>query len=234
MSCKACNAGQFQDDEGAVACKNCSTGQFSNTAAQPLCTNCFAGQHQDVTGQTDCKGTPCVAGRFHEAGQTSAVCCKDCPRGKWSSGSAPNCTACVAGQFGAGATRSITHCKLCSHGRFSNGTAQAFCDKWTVCTAPDDRTLSQGSRTTDRTCEPCTNGTRAAASNADTCALETCEIGKFQKDTTVGCKDCPTGMYQDAVGRDRCKAARDCSEAASARCRSRGQLVPHDQHSLRA
>ena len=65
------------------------------------CAACAAGQFQDEPGKTECKGTPCVAGRYFEhTAQKKAVVCKACATGKFLNQTAQTaCHECHAGSF---------------------------------------------------------------------------------------------------------------------------------------
>ena len=86
----------------------------------------------DQVGQTVCKGTACVAGKFFEGvAQTASVTCKNCVAGQYQNETGQtDCkgAACAVGTFfeDVAQTASVT-CKICGIGQYQDVTGATEC-----------------------------------------------------------------------------------------------------------
>jgi len=109
-ACFKCDAGTFQDEEGATECKPCTEGHYcTEGAAAPL--PCEAGSYSNatnLTSATECTKTPhgffsgigsskpeeCPVGSFTR--RNGSVTCSACPDGTYTNSTgSTECTLCV-------------------------------------------------------------------------------------------------------------------------------------------
>jgi IPT/TIG domain/Tyrosine-protein kinase ephrin type A/B receptor-like len=187
VSFAQCTAGEYIDSSQTQApfCSVCDAGTYSAGAGASVCTPCPAGWYS-LAGQSSCSA--CIAGTFSVqqlnpstgAIIAGATACTNCSAGYVSIGTgSAQCTACEPGRFTD--TGALTYCEECKAGTYASGTASSSCD---ACP-----TGSVASSLGSRRCEPCTAGYFAAF------------------DTTLQrhvCTECPAGSAQPLAGQTQC------------------------------
>ena len=101
-SCKTCDAGSSQPDEGQSTCVQCRTGTFQDATGQTQCKECRAGGYCSAQKIGTCDGgfTPCPVGTFNvKKGATDATFCLPCPAGKSLTDNAAACTINTSKHF---------------------------------------------------------------------------------------------------------------------------------------
>lgn len=125
-----------------------------------------------------------------------------------------DCEPCPAGSTCDGSTVTPTQCAVGTWDHDGDSTTE--CEAWTSC-VPGEKVASAGSRTEDRTCSRCEEGTFSSATNAASCdAWSDCRAGTFvdtegtaTEDRT--CSGCPSGTFSAESNQEVCATWTECT-----------------------
>ena len=203
VDCHQCDPGEYPD-ELRSSCIPCQSGTFQEKISDnPLiyaCRDCPINTYQPGEGQTIC--LPCL-NNTHQP-QLGQIGCEDCPTYVSSE------TECCDGfqfQFGfciqcaAGTKSTPSGCQECDEGYISEdaSTTCEACNTSTEVSIPDRGGV---------VCSKCPKG---RFKRGNTC--QNCTLGRYQDQRAtyvtgsnqVGCKQCPSGQYQNINGQISCK-----------------------------
>ena len=202
--CEGCASGTFSDAANAPECTqwtDCSVGQYvlspGNATSDRVCAECESGESSDVTNAGACtKPGDCPAGTVQTIAATETT--------------PPECEACARGTYCAGGVAEAAECAM---GSFDDDADPATpCVSKSICVA-GQWLVSEGSTTSDRTCELCSDETFSTEDNSVRCEPW---------------RSCPPGTYVDESGTltsDRvCAACPDDEFSASENAQS---CTPH-------
>ena len=207
--CTMCEAGKFNDVDGATHCSHCPRATFS-TAHASSCTACPAGTTT-----------------YPHGGVNSSECVALCAAGSYSVSGGGSCTLCGVGKYNT--APGATACSECPAG-FSTAVAGSieclgFCEPGTY-----------GSQHGLQPCSECPAGKHAAGSRASEC--DACPSGTFSEaraslctvcapgysaasPSSPACAPCPPGTLQANNGSTMCHPCPQgyfASEQASTQC----------------
>lgn len=222
----SCIAGTYSE-KGAAFCVACTAGTWS-AATATICTVCPKGTYSlnGAASQGECDSNKCLAGEYCLFGVKNK-----CPVGKYSTGSASECSLCQVNNFCDGITGTQTACPAgqeqqslgqssctnCAPGkwRISETTCSRACPQGYYCTdgsktgCPSGKTTSGTHKTSDADCTDCTAGSKC---NSSTGHLESpCIAGKYSLVGQSECQSCPNGKYVTGTGSS---LETDCTENA--------------------
>lgn len=254
--CSTCSAGSFSE-EGWQSCDACPIGRFGVMASsecafcpagkfiafgtlgvsESSCSACDAGRYSGEQGSIMC--SPCVAGRFSNAGETE---CSSCIEGKFSGEATRECNSCEAGRFSTkvGADSSSA-CLPCSAGQFSSSSAATSCSTctsgmysdsgWTSCLKCSVGKYSGAGASQCILCSPGLYGAEEGRSICYSCGFGTtstagqsscakCPRGQFSGQAASACTVCGAGTYSYDEGSTKCEScpAGTYSSAGVAEC----------------
>lgn len=183
-TCKACFAGSFSPNIGAVAqgiCQLCSVGSFS-TAGASLCNACPSGSYSNVTGAVQCY--PCGIGMYTTTvGSPSNNSCIKCAPGTASNIIiASSCSPCSAGYYSDAA--GVAVCKPCTRGTFASNFGSTIC-------------------------VPCADGTVSVVEASTTCQV--CPPGTYSSNDRTSCTLCPQGTFSQRTGMNSSETCVPCA-----------------------
>jgi hypothetical protein len=200
QACAPCPSGSFSVEYDARECalwRDCQLGEFVREAGTSsrdrTCEECPDGSSTTVMN----------------AGECSSM--NDCPAGTFIQDE--DCIDCEAGNYCSGKTEQEVPCE--------EGTWDDDLDPGTPCIVNTDCTTGQfvqsdGSNTTDRTCEFCPSETFSGVANAAECQSWAVCLEGTQVDvqgtpaSDRSCKDCPAGTFSDAMNAASCTSWTSC------------------------
>ena len=223
-SCRQCESGKFQTEEGATDCESCRAGTFSATKGRTRCDVCEAGGYCDEPEATSPSvWTPCDPGTWSDTpALDSRAGCHACPSATYQPRNGVNSSdACLACPLGtATASNGSAVCPACEAGRFMNATGEERCFECTTGSycptgasaalpCPSGRhqngTLAELglSMTSKSDCVRCPSGafcTTGAAEPTD------CSPGTVQPQPEQGeCIRCEAGRFMNESGQTACR-----------------------------
>ena len=200
-TCAPCEAGTYQEAEGATACVICKPGYYCTKGAAAALP-CPAGSYSTATDLSDATlCTPCPLGHFCVSGATAPQSCSVATYagdiGK------PLCDGCLKGSYQD--EQGASACKDCPDGSFCpNGCATP------IPASCDPGTYVPGTFTSRDDCIPCPIGYGCAGgpSQPSICLAGTFDAPGRPLAERAQCAKCEAGSYQDEEGKTSCKEAR--------------------------
>ena len=240
--CKACQAGDYQNEAGktfckacpacqasyvrgsgtgAVGCSNtcvaCGAGKYSDELAptgSSVCKDCGMGKYSSLWLNVECKLCP---GGWHNP-STGAVECTFCGAGRYSGIGWGICYNCAAGYYSdqVGQT-SVNTCVSCAPGKYQDKTGQISCES-----CPAGKYNDQVGQTSSSTCVSCGPGKYAVSDASSFCAV--CAAGRYSarwgQASSSTCEACPAGTYSSTTG---ATISSQCQACATGRYSNQGQ-----------
>lgn len=98
LSCRACEAGKYNNATNQTSCKSCSAGTYQNEEGQNACKDCPIGTWSSTTANTGISQCiNCNNGKYNlKTGQTNESACKTCVEGQYTLSPTSQCK-CVIG-----------------------------------------------------------------------------------------------------------------------------------------
>ena len=96
-----CKEGSY-GTAGKNGCSQCPSGKYSATLGMFSCTDCESGRYSSKEGSKNCLGTLCPAGKWGTTGSVSLSnigVCTPCVAGKFSNAGDAQCTICPDGKY---------------------------------------------------------------------------------------------------------------------------------------
>ena len=208
MSCFACDAGQYQDENEQSKCIACSKGTYNENQGATnvtFCNKCPQGRYSSaigVTNITDCN--KCAAGKKNEnKGSKISSACLNCGANTIAERAGSiECAACGVGRT---STPGSSKCTDCTNGRAKSSDSTDF-----ICVGCEAGFWAAAG---DYTCKECEAGRYQNEKLESKC--EACSEGTYNEDrgatSAVFCKDCSRGTYSSVKGVDRRDGCNDCS-----------------------
>ena len=222
-ACYDCNAGQYQNGNGAKKCTPCPEAQYQSSKGQTYCISCPKGKYNYRKGLTKCDD--CFPGRYGDATGVTywQAGCKLCQTGQYqSSKGQTSCTACEPGKYAGNKGR--TACVACPTGKYTESNNAAACKN---CDTGQYQNIQE-----QTACKTCPKGYMGSSLGLSLC--EICPTGEFQDQVSqTSCKTCPAGFFRKdliSVECDECPRGKT-SEAGSESCCESGTFSVASQAS---
>ena len=221
MPCPDQKKTSFPGAQSVGECRDpCSSGSFYNTSSG-ACQSCTIGSYIGVDNHALTKCKTCSVGKTTRAtgSKDSSDCYTRCPPGQFYNSDSKQCTPCGKGKYqdkmgedtcmdcpmnkttlNPGSKSSAECIMLCGPGQFlmeSNGK----CDDCPMNTYQD---INQHQNKTCKSCGP-DKITNATGKSSISQCFEKCSKGQFLNKSSIKCKRCPAGEYQDQLGQEQCK-----------------------------
>ncbi len=190
----------FLCDEGSVpqnssSCVGCPSGFFASKYVEDGvsgCILCQVGRYQSETNTMRC--SMCSIGQYQD--EFGSIQCKECLNGTFSA--TEGASVCVDCPLGTISGNGSSSCQQCSSGK---GIVYGICGYGKEC-----KECPQGTEDVMGVCQPCQVG----KSRYGHCSI--CGINNLK------CSWCPSGRYQDELGKKSCKSCPSSTGIGSEKC----------------
>ena len=123
LKCEFCEAGKYQNEDGATKCGKCDSGRFSDVPGALACEPCDPSTYFHLKGR-DSRCLNCPLGWTSGSASTK---CLQCGAGQFSNTLEDGCIQCVAGQYRTGDMDNATKCVQCDSGQYQSVPGTTYC-----------------------------------------------------------------------------------------------------------